>query len=133
MYVLTRLWPEPRLGLDHRILVGTIIALAGLMLGAISLLMFRRAGTTINPIAIDKATSLVRTGPFRFSRNPMYLGMAIILAGLAVAFGVWVGFLMLPIFVFYITTFQIKPEEEALRNKFGSEFEDYCSKVRRWI
>lgn len=95
--------------------------------------LFRRMKTTVNPITPDKTAVLVTEGIYRFSRNPMYLGMVLILIG----FGIWLGnflsFAIIPVFVLYITRFQIEPEEKLLGNRFGADYEAYCAKVRRWI
>jgi protein-S-isoprenylcysteine O-methyltransferase Ste14 len=94
---------------------------------------FRRAQTTIDPVHIDRASCLVTTGPFAYTRNPMYLGLALLLTA-------WVILLSAPwtlvgplIFVFYITRFQIIPEERAMTAKFGAPYEDYRRRVRRWL
>jgi len=63
----------------------------------------------------------------------MYLGMAIVLVGVTIAFGSAIGLLMVLVFVLYITRFQIKPEERILEAKFGEAFVDYKAKVKRWI
>jgi protein-S-isoprenylcysteine O-methyltransferase Ste14 len=79
------------------------------------------------------STSLVVSGVYAFTRNPMYLGFLLMLAGLAVFLSNAVGFLLLPAFVFYISRFQIEAEERALTSRFGKEFITYKSRVRRWL
>ncbi len=115
----------------------TLIALSlvgfGVSIILFSIRKFYQAETTVLPQEMDHSTALVTGGIFRVSRNPMYLGMAAIIAGVGVGLGTWFTFLILPFFVFLITKFQIKPEEEALAKIFGEEFEDYKNKVRRWI
>ena len=89
--------------------------------------------TTPSPTKIDRAKKLVTTGLYRFSRNPMYLGMVIVLIGLAAVFGnLWL--LAGPLaFALYINRFQIKPEEQMMAAKFGADYAAYKSRVRRWI
>lgn len=105
----------------------------GILLAAPAIAAFFRAKTTINPIAISEASTLVQDGVFRVTRNPMYLGLALLLVA-------WANFLARPLaflgpilFVLYITRFQIVPEERVLRAKFGAAFENYAHRVRRWI
>ena len=94
---------------------------------------FRRAKTTVDPTKPDSASSLVRTGIYRRTRNPMYLGFLLILTGCAAALANLTSFLILPAFVVYMNRFQIKPEERALASIFGDDFKAYYSEARRWI
>lgn len=109
--------------------------LAGLGLAIIlmSVREFIKVSTTVNPIKIDEASALVTSGPFTFTRNPMYLGMLLIVTGVAVWLGQLSGLIALPLFVAYITRFQIRPEEAVMRQKFGEAFVTYASQTRRWI
>ena len=94
---------------------------------------FRASRTTINPLKPDEASALVTGGIFRFTRNPMYLGMAFVLFAWATHLGnPWlvVGPL---VFALYITRFQIIPEERALLANFGELFVAYKARVRRWL
>ncbi len=108
-------------------------ALLGLLLDGWSLWNFRRQRTTVNPLAPGRASTVVLSGPYRFTRNPMYLGMAMLLLALCLWLGQPVALLALAVFVAYITRFQIQPEERALRAKFGAPYEDYLRRVRRWL
>lgn len=109
-----------------------LIVLAG-ALGLGGLHAFARQRTTFNPLAPEASRALVTTGVYRFSRNPMYLAMLLLLA----AWGLWLGniasWLLLPLSVWLLNTLQIKPEERVLRARFGREFEDYARRVRRWL
>ena len=94
---------------------------------------FRRARTTINPFHPEETTALVSGGIYSKTRNPMYLGLQIILLGWAIFLG---NLFAIPValgFAVYITEFQIKPEEEILEENFGKEFLAYKARVRRWI
>ena len=94
---------------------------------------FKEHQTTINPIKIETASSLVVTGIFNYSRNPMYLGMALILLGLSLKFNLIGGLIFTTLFILFITNFQIKPEEKAMQKIFGEEFLSYKNRVRRWL
>jgi len=94
---------------------------------------FKAEQTTINPININNASSLVISGVFKYSRNPMYLGMVFILLALSLRFNIVGGILFTSIFIMYITKFQIIPEEAAMKSIFGEDFNKYKNKTRRWI
>lgn len=106
--------------------LGAAVALAGVV-------AFRRARTTVNPLTPSAAGSVVSGGIYRFTRNPMYLGFLVALAGWAAHLSNAAAALLLPAFVAYMTRFQIKPEERALAAKFGPQFTQYMSRVRRWV
>ncbi|MEQ1774804.1 MAG: isoprenylcysteine carboxylmethyltransferase family protein [Burkholderiales bacterium] len=105
----------------------------GLLLIAVAAGQFIAARTTINPMKPSRASNLVTTGVFAFSRNPIYLGDLLMLAALAVWFGNGVNVVLLFLFVWYINRFQIVPEEQALAQNFGAAYHAYCSRVRRWL
>ena len=94
---------------------------------------FRAQQTTINPIDIHKTSSLVVTGIFKYSRNPMYLGMVLILFALSLRFNLIGGIIFTYIFIIYITKFQIIPEEKAMEKIFREEFLEYKNSTRRWV
>jgi protein-S-isoprenylcysteine O-methyltransferase Ste14 len=114
-------------------LIACVIGLSGALICALGIIQFNRAKTTVNPTKPESASSLVRTGIYRRTRNPMYLGFLLILAGWAIAMANVVAFVVLPGFVIYMNQFQIKPEERALTLIFGDDFKAYCSEARRWI
>lgn len=104
--------------------------------GAIALAAFfvmRRARTTINPFSPTRASQLVTSGPFRFSRNPLYLSLLLLLVGYALRLDAWPVWLAPAVFLAYVTRFQIVPEERALRRQFGDAFVRYCEQTRRWL
>jgi protein-S-isoprenylcysteine O-methyltransferase Ste14 len=106
--------------------IGIAIAIGGVM-------SFRRAKTTVNPLKPETSTALVSTGVYSFTRNPMYLGMVLVLfAWAAYLSSIWslVGPVL---FALYITRFQIVPEERALDRLFGAPFGEYKQRVRRWL
>jgi len=109
------------------------LAVAGAVVSILGVASFRRARTTVNPMTPESATSLVTTGIYHWSRNPMYLGFLLILCGLAYYLSNALAAALLPGFVLYLTRFQIRPEEKALEARFGPEFAAYKGRVRRWI
>jgi protein-S-isoprenylcysteine O-methyltransferase Ste14 len=113
--------------------VAWVIGLSGALACALGVIEFRRAKTTVDPTKPDSASSLVRTGIYRRTRNPMYVGFLLILTGWAAAIANFTSLLILPAFVVYMNRFQIKPEERALASIFGDDFKAYCAEARRWI
>lgn len=126
-----QLWPRGG-GALVWVLAGAL-ALAGALLALAGLREFVRAHTTVNPMAPTRARRLVTSGVFSRTRNPMYLGMLLVLAGWGVWLGNAVAWLGLPLFVAVLNVLQIRPEERAMRQRFGAEFERYAARVRRWI
>ena len=114
-------------------LLAALLMLCGVVIDLASVAAFFGARTTVNPLRPERAEKLVVIGFFRYSRNPMYLGMLLILCGWAVWLGQPLNVVMLIAFVFCINELQIKPEEQALEARFGQEYRDYCDKVRRWL
>jgi protein-S-isoprenylcysteine O-methyltransferase Ste14 len=96
-------------------------------------LSFKKQDTTVNPLQPEKASSLVITGLFKYSRNPMYLGMLLLLLSLTAKFNVIGGLLITLGFLLFMTKFQIIPEERALESKFGEKFAQYKGQTRRWL
>ena len=113
--------------------LAVVLGILATLIGSLSLWAFYQAKTTINPHRLDATSALVQNGIFCFSRNPMYLSLAILL----IAFALWRGNLwalsVLPLFLGYIQIFQILPEERMLTEKFGQDYQDYCARVRRWV
>lgn len=105
----------------------------GLALLLVSGRLFFRAGTTVLPYKPEKARKLVISGVYRHSRNPMYAAMLLMLSGWAVFLGQWPSLAGLPLFMLYMTRFQIMPEERALSALFGEEYREYARRVRRWM
>ncbi len=103
----------------------------GLSMAVIGNRQFARAHTAINPFAVP--STLVAGGPFRLSRNPMYLGMVFVLLGAAIAWGTVTPFFVLPPFARLISTRFIAHEETTMKETFGAEYEEYARRVRRWL
>lgn len=125
----------PSIPLDRtfRLVIAASLVALGVVAVVLGLFAFRRARTTIDPVNIQRASSLVITGIYRLTRNPMYVGFASILLGWAIYLdGLWA--LLGPIaFVFFISRFQIIAEERAMLERFGSEYAAYRSRTRRWL
>lgn len=133
MWLSTR-W-LPGLGMPSALRYGAALVAAvagvGFLLPAAG--AFRRAGTTINPVRIEKASDLVTEGVYRLSRNPMYVSMTLALVAWALLLDSLVAFVGPVTFVAWITRFQIIPEERVLAAKFGEAYAAYCQRVRRWL
>ena len=123
-------WPRiPGLPL---VALAVLLVIAGISLSAAGAVLFRREGTEINPVSATNR-KLVTSGPYRFTRNPMYLGLVLITLGIAFWVGAWPMFLA-PIATFATANWVHIPFEEAkMRRQFGAEFDAYVSRIRRWI
>jgi len=108
-------------------------AVAGAAISVLAVLAFRRAGTTVNPMNPDSSSSLVVSGIYTRSRNPMYLGLLLILLAWGMYLSNAMAFLILPGFMWYMNRFQIEPEERVLASRFGEQFDSYASRVPRWL
>jgi protein-S-isoprenylcysteine O-methyltransferase Ste14 len=116
-----------------RVGAALVLALVGLGFSVAGVTAFRRVRTTINPHKPTAASSLVSGGVYRITRNPMYLGLLLLLLGWAAFLSNPLTLLLLPVFVVYINRFQINPEERALSSLFGGEYAAYKERVRRWL
>ncbi|GAA6142506.1 isoprenylcysteine carboxylmethyltransferase family protein [Hydrogenophaga sp. 5NK40-0174] len=135
MLMATCAWAFPSAGfhLPARWWIGMAVGLAGAGVMVAAALRFRRQGTTLDPRDPGKSQLIVSDGVFAFTRNPMYLGMALILLGWALALSSVVALVWVPLFVLYIDRWQIQPEERMLSERFGQPYLDYLSRVRRWL
>ncbi len=113
--------------------ISIIILFIGIIFILSAVIQFINRKTTVNPTKPHKTTTLVISGTYKITRNPMYLGMLLIIISLAFYKSSIISLILIPFFIFYINKFQIEPEEFEMRKKFGEEYEDYCKKVDRWI
>ena len=113
--------------------ISLFLLIIGLIVFISAVRSFRKQKTTVNPLKPKQASSLVTSGIFRFSRNPMYLGMLIILLSISFKFNLLGGIIISLLFFIFITKFQIYPEEEAMNELFGDKFTQYSNTTRRWI
>ncbi|MEM6939866.1 MAG: isoprenylcysteine carboxylmethyltransferase family protein [Pseudomonadota bacterium] len=123
----------PGLTIEHAVAsgLGGLLLVAGLVLIAWAALSFRRAGTSIVPHQVPQR--IITTGPFHFTRNPIYLGDALILSGFILWQGAWPLLVAIPLFVWLISRRFIAPEEARMKENFGSEFAAFAQKTRRWL
>lgn len=133
-FVIQRFYPIYLAKPGHRIItytLGGIWIFLGLLLIAWAMFSFRRAGTS--PIPHVPTTALTSDGPYRLTRNPMYLAMALICVGIGLAFNMLWPLLSVPIVMVIVDRMVIHKEERYLETKFGDQYRDYRKRVRRWI
>jgi protein-S-isoprenylcysteine O-methyltransferase Ste14 len=133
MWLVSTVAPALALAVPWRVPIAWIVVAAGAGIVIAGVLEFRRAHTTVNPIRPDAAFTVVTSGIYGFSRNPMYVGLLLVLAGWALCLAHLLPFLLLPGFVLYMNRFQIRPEERALSAQFGVRYDAYRQSVRRWL
>ncbi len=133
MWLSARHVPALALELSGRLAICSALIIAGGVFDISGLLAFRKAKTTINPLKPDNTSNMVIIGIYRYSRNPMYFGLLLVLSGWATYLSHILPFLFLPLFVAYLNRFQIAPEERVLSAKFGPEYSSYKQSVRQWI
>jgi len=133
MWGFTFITPSAQFPLVFRVTAALVLFAAGIAVRLAAQLAFLHAGTTINPLNPSRSSSFVSRGAYRFSRNPMYLGRLLQLSGWAAFLANAFALLLLPLFVWYITRYQILPEERALSEQFGGEYAVYRHAVPRWL
>ena len=111
--------------------VGGILTFCGADLAGSALFKFKDVGTTVRPD--HAASTLVITGPYELTRNPMYLGLVMVNLGLSFLIGNWWNIILLPLLLLIIQEYIIKKEEKYLVRKFGQQYIDYSHRVRRWL
>lgn len=125
-------WPLP-LPWAWRATLAAVLAVIGVAVLLFCGHMFIKAKTTYLPMRPEKSSALVTNGIYRYSRNPMYLSMAVFLLGVGILCGDVLALLVLPLFAMYMTRYQIIPEERALERLFGEAYRDYKRRTRRWV
>ncbi|WP_166256554.1 methyltransferase family protein [Marinobacter salicampi] len=133
MWAASLLLAQLNFAFKARLIIAGCLLISGFVVILAAVVSFRRASTTVNPVAPDLASSIVTTGIYRYSRNPMYLGFLLVLAAWAVMLSHILAFVLLPAYVVYMNRYQIRPEERALKKKFGQAFLNYKASVRRWL
>ena len=123
-------YPVP---VSYPLVLSLSLVVIGFLIAFLAMRQFGAVETTVNPLSPESATSLVSTGIFSRSRNPMYVGLLCISAGWTVWLGSLTNIAVIVLFVLVITELQIKPEESALNKLFGEAYEEYCKRVRRWF
>jgi len=125
--------PAADLALPQRPVLAALFAGAGVLVAATGVAGFFRQRTTVNPHTPERSSALVTTGIYRYTRNPMYLGLLLVLIGWAVWLANAASLPLLPVFILYLNRYQIEPEERVLGARFGQAFTDYRGRVRRWL
>jgi protein-S-isoprenylcysteine O-methyltransferase Ste14 len=125
-------WPILRGYRAVPIIVGVVAITLGAALGVAAIRTFRNAKTTILP-AMRPTTQIVAKGPYRYTRNPMYVAMGLAYLGLSVMFNNGWALLLLPAVLLIVDRFVIRREERYLASKFGPGYDEYCARVRRWM
>jgi protein-S-isoprenylcysteine O-methyltransferase Ste14 len=133
MYILAIFLPFGFFDFFGRLLLFKVLLVFAALVGLLALFQFYKAKTTVDSTKPAKASILVVNGIFRFSRNPMYLAMLLVLLALGVVLGNAFNTLIAAAFVGYMNRFQIIPEERILLNKFGRSYKEYCALTRRWF
>jgi protein-S-isoprenylcysteine O-methyltransferase Ste14 len=133
MWAVAACLPSWRIALPGRTVVAALLLLAAGAIGIAGVRAFGRARTTVDPLRPERASALVTFGIYRHTRNPMYVALAIALVAWALWLAHPLALLGVAAFVGWMNRYQIPTEERALQAVFGTEFERYCSEVRRWL
>lgn len=130
---IDRSFPVFDVSIPFRLPIVVLLGVTALLIGFWSLWLFYRNGTTVHPHKPQETDRLVTSGPYKHSRNPMYLALSMVLIAWAIYLTDLLSLMLMPGFFTYITRFQIIPEERKMEEKFGEEFEAYAEKTPRWL
>lgn len=133
MWAVARAWPAAAFDVPLRMPLAMGVAAIALAIEFAAAWHFLRARTTVNPLAPGRSSRLVVDGLNRISRNPMYVGQALLLSAWELWLSHPLALLLWPLYPVFITRFQIVPEERALAARFGAEYAAYRARVRRWL
>ena len=133
MTFIAQRWPGYILILPKQEFIAILLVLMGISIALLGVVSFKKARTTVNPTKPGNASSVVDSGIFRYTRNPMYLGMFLLIVGYAAELAALSSYFVALTFILYMDQFQIKPEERALEGLFGQDYVNYKHKVRRWL
>ena len=122
-----------KIDIPYKYFFTTLLLILGFYIIIRSSRLFAQAKTSIDPLRPFKSTSLITNDIYKYSRNPMYFGYLLILLSSSVYLGNVISIIIIPLFIFIINFIQIIPEEETLKDLFGPNYDEYLSKVRRWI
>ena len=125
--------PQYHFDLSLRLAIIILLLFSASIIGVLALYDFHKHKTTFHPHTPEKTSKIVNTGVFAYSRNPMYIALVLALLALGIYLQNYSSLLILPIFIGYITQFQIIPEEKMLDKLFPNDYQAYCQKVRRWF
>lgn len=133
MYLLSLTLPNLNYNFPTKNLLVLVLLAIAIFIGLSAVLSFKKHQTTVNPTRPENASKVVDSGIYAFSRNPMYLALLLLLIAVAFFISNLSAFFIIPLFIAYISKFQITPEEKALISLFGQHYIDYQQKVRRWL
>lgn len=133
MWGVARFVPGVGVDMNWRVGIAVLLGCVALGIAVPAFSAFGKANTTIDPVHLERASSLVTGGIFAWSRNPMYVSLTVVLLAWCVYLAVPWGVIGPVVFVVYITRFQIVPEERVMREKFGAAYSEYQASVRRWL
>tara|TARA_R110001583_G_scaffold561_14_gene5044 strand:- start:862 stop:1320 length:459 start_codon:yes stop_codon:yes gene_type:complete len=133
MYSLATYFPQYHFDLKVNLPIIILFILAASLIGILALYDFHKHQTTFHPHTPEKTSTVVDSGVFAYSRNPMYISLVMLLLALGVYLQNYSSFSIIPLFIWYITQFQIIPEEKMLDKLFPNDYQAYCQRVNRWI
>lgn len=133
MWLLAVFVPIVLINFAGQLVIAILLAIVGAQIAIAGARACHERQTTVNPLTPEKSATLITDGVFKVSRNPIYLGLLLALIGFAVYLGALTAALVLPMFVWYMNQFQIKPEERSLAQQFGDSFIQYTQRTRRWL
>ena len=133
MWGIARVMPPQPLPQVVTFVAAALFTIGSGIVGIAGVAAFHRAGTTVNPLQPENSSTLVVDGVYRYTRNPMYLALLMLLFAWGIALSNPYSMLAAWTFIPYMNRFQIRPEERAMTQRFGAEFLRYAARVRRWI
>ena len=133
MYGVSKTLPMLKFSVTGSKWLSVGLGITGLSVAAMGVTQFKKAQTTVNPKTPENATQLVTSGIYQYTRNPMYVGLVLILLGWALYLSHILTLVLLAVFISYMTRFQILPEERVMTQKFGDKYRAYLARVRRWV
>lgn len=133
MWFIKKITQQQHFDFQYQNQASWLIFFIGIILGLFAVYSFKKAKTTVDPLNPEKASQLVVQGLYKYSRNPMYVAMLFVLIAFCLRLGNLYNLVVVVIYIWFITEFQIKPEEKTLTKLFGQDYNKYISKVRRWL
>jgi len=133
MWIIALITPTLSYPFPFQKTIAIVLSIIGGIFGISSILTFVFLRTTLNSVQVDTVSSLVNSGVYSITRNPMYLSLLFVILGWACILSNILALIVIPMYVLYMNHFQIIPEEIALESKYGDSFIQYKTKVRRWL
>ena len=123
----------PKIEIRNQIIFGSFMIIIGLIIILSAIILFKKYQTTITPLNPSNATKLITDGIYKFSRNPMYLGLLLVLFGISIILNTIGGLFLIPLFILYLNLFKLIIEENAMDDLFIGELLEHTEIVKRWI